>query len=95
MTTQDGTPMARTALQDSNALNGAISVRELPLSGKIAVRGAAADAAFATTLAPAGSPLPTAVGERSEADSVRVICLGPDEWQVQLPLDRVEAEVAR
>ncbi|MEM9603629.1 MAG: sarcosine oxidase subunit gamma family protein [Pseudomonadota bacterium] len=95
MTTQNGTPAARTALQDTNALNGAVSVRELPLSGKIAVRGAADDAAFAATLAPGDNPLPTAVGERAEADGVRVVCLGPDEWQVHVPLDRVDAEVTR
>ena len=88
-------PVARTALHGQAALNGAVSVRELGLSGKITVRGSASDPSFSSSLVANGLACPKVVGERVEQDGVKVICLGPDEWQVHLALDRVEAEVDR
>ncbi|MEM6988806.1 MAG: sarcosine oxidase subunit gamma family protein [Pseudomonadota bacterium] len=95
MTTTQDNPTARTALHGQPVLNGAISVRELALSGKISVRGDVAQAQFAQALVPQDAKVPTSVGDRIEHDGVRVLCVGPDEWLLHLALDKVAAEIDR
>lgn len=89
-------PVPRTALQAKSPVNGAMSIRELPLSGKLNVRGRSEDAAFAAALsASAGGELPVAINARVEQGGIRLLCTGPDEWLLQVPLDGLAAEQAR
>lgn len=95
MNTPGFAPIARTALAGQDAINGVVSVRELALSGKVTLRGDSDDAQFTSGLVPAEMAFPARVGERVEHNGVRVLCVGPDEWLLQMPLNRVEHEIER
>jgi len=85
-------PVARTALDGRSALDGAVALRELPLRGKLTLRGDRADAAFARAVqAVSASELPIAVGETAVAGGISLTCLGPDEWMLCCPLEETDA----
>lgn len=59
------------------------TVTELPLAARFNLRVAAGSHAAAA--AALGCELPTKVGAVSSKKKLRVICLGPDEWQLDVP----------
>lgn len=42
-----------------------------------------------------GVALPASIGERTRLDDMEIVCLGPDEWVLVLPLEQVAAVSAK
>jgi len=76
---------ARRAIEDKNAL------REMPLCGKLNIRGDAGNEKFAAAMERAtGVPLPLDANTSQQQQSSRLFWLGPDEWLLHCALDQVD-----
>ena len=62
-----------------------------PPVGRLVLRARGDLAPLNTAL---GVTLPTVIGQRASAAEMQVLCLGPDEWTLQLPPDGAGAVVA-
>lgn len=77
-------PLARTAAYESDA----VSFREVPLAGKITLRGDAGDPAFADATAKVlGTALPTEPLSSVTAGELTVFWIAYDEWMIWTPVD--------
>jgi len=77
-------------------VDGDIGLRELPLRGKINLRGDAGDGDFTGTAGDAlGIALPVAPNTVAVGDAGTVFWLGPDEWLIHCPLAATEALMQR
>lgn len=56
--------------------------------GRLSLRARGDLSPFVT---PLGLTLPTQIGERAASGAVEAICLGPDEWMIHAPEDRIGA----
>ena len=87
----DNSITARTALSDMPAVNGMHSLTEIPLCGKINLRGDPADPSFIQGIENTlGVPLSLAANTTNEADDRQIFWLGPDEWLLHLPMQQLE-----
>ncbi|AJE49136.1 sarcosine oxidase subunit gamma [Celeribacter indicus] len=68
------------------AETSAARVAVSPLTGRISLRARGDLAAFDAAL---GIALPTRIGARVGATGIEAVCLGPDEWTLLVPLDRI------
>lgn len=81
----------RTALSNIAAIDGKNTLCELPLCGKINLRGEAENNSFSQTVkAITGLELPIAANTCTANADYRLFWLGPDEWMIHLPLESVD-----
>lgn len=86
----------RTPLADKSPIEGETSLRELPLNGKINLRGEPDDEAFLTVVNESlGINLPQEANTTSQQGEVSALWLGPNEWLVYLPLDQVHGAMEK
>lgn len=69
----------------------AARVDVVPVRGRVSLRARGDLTALNAAL---GLTLPDRIGKRAEADGVEVIRLGPDEWTLHVPADRMTAQTA-
>lgn len=65
------------------------TISELPLAARFNIRVAAANRAAAA--ASLGCDLPSKIGATSTTKTLRTLCLGPDEWQLDAPESEMPA----
>lgn len=85
----------RTALSNVAVIDGRNKLFELPLCGKINLRGDAKNKDFkqaVTTLT--GLELPTSANTCAANSGHQLFWLGPDEWMLHLPLESVDQSLA-
>ncbi len=84
----------RTALSDVNPVSEEHSLIELPLNGKINLRGNPDNAAFIEGVENAlGLALPPVANAVTSSTDLRIFWLGPDEWLIHLPLEAVNEKI--
>jgi sarcosine oxidase subunit gamma len=90
-----GNPVTiRTALSDIKPVSGEHTLIEVPLNGKINLRGNPDNAAFIESVENAlGLALPPVANAVTSSTGLRIFWLGPDEWLVHLPLETVEDKI--
>lgn len=87
----DNLNTVRTALSEAAPLNGTHSLAEIPLNGKINLRGNPDDPAFLQAIeSRLGIGLPIEANTLTASDGKCVFWLGPDEWLIHLPLEKLE-----
>jgi len=65
----------------------AARVAVTPMTGRISLRTRGDLAAIGKAI---GVSLPTQIGICAKTDGIEVVCLGPDEWTLLVPLDQIE-----
>ncbi|MGB1111123.1 MAG: sarcosine oxidase subunit gamma [Gammaproteobacteria bacterium] len=86
----------RTPLADKSPIQGDTSLRELPLNGKINLRGEPDNQVFLNLVSESlGVDLPLEANTVSQQAEVSALWLGPNEWLVYLPLDAVDAAMVK
>lgn len=84
----------RTALSDAKPVSGEHTLIEIPLNGKINLRGNPDNAAFIKGVEDAlGLALPPVANTVTSSADLRIFWLGPDEWLIHLPLEAVEEKI--
>jgi len=84
----------RTALSDVKSVSGKHKLIEVPLNGKINLRGNPENAAFIKGVESAlGLTLPPAANTTTNSAGLHIFWLGPDEWLIHLPLQAVEEKI--
>ena len=85
----------RTALSDVKPVSGNHTLIEVPLNGKINLRGNPENAAFIKGVESAlGLVLPPAANTVTHSADLRIFWLGPDEWLIHLPLEAVDEKIS-
>ena len=85
----------RTALTGFKPVRGKHTLIEAPLNGKINLRGNAHNATFIKSVERAlGLTLPPMANTVTRSADTVVFWLGPDEWLVHLPLERVDETIS-
>ncbi len=80
----------RTALSNVAPVKGDTSLHELPLCGKINLRGDSDNQDFCQAVETiTGLALPTVANTTTSNDTFQLFWLGPDEWLIHLQLDQV------
>jgi len=84
----------RTALSDVKPVNGEHTLIEVPLNGKINLRGNPDNAAFIEGVERAlGLTLPPVANTVTSSTDLHIFWLGPDEWLIHLPLEAVDKKI--
>lgn len=87
-------PAPTSPLAHRAPVDGDVTLRELPLCGKINLRGDPGDASFTRAAADAlGVALPVQANTVATNERVTVFWLGPDEWLIHCKLNDVESLV--
>jgi len=87
----DKSPVIRTALSDSRAIKGNHTLIEIPLNGKLNLRGDPNETKFVQGVEQAlGLALPLQANTVSVSGEQRIFWLGPNEWLLHCPLDSVK-----
>ncbi len=90
----DNTITPRTALSDVKPVNGEHTLIEVPLNGKINLRGNPDNAAFIEGVERAlGLTLPPVANTVTSSTDLHIFWLGPDEWLIHLPLETVDEKI--
>ncbi|MBX2883956.1 MAG: hypothetical protein KTR32_28645, partial [Granulosicoccus sp.] len=78
-----------------SAINGMHSLNELPLCGKLNLRGDSDNTLFTNAVSSVtGLELPTAPNTSNADLDSRLFWLGPDEWLLHCPIQNVEQKAA-
>ena len=81
-------PVTTSPARDRAAIDGGISMVELPWCGKLILRGDPENSQFTDAAASAlGVALPLEANTNRNRDTVTLYWLGPDEWLCHCPLD--------
>ena len=82
-------PASTTALSDVLPLTGEHTLSEVPLCGKINLRGNIADASFSQAIKSVlNIEAPNKANTVSSSADTQIFWLGPDEWLIHTPLDK-------
>ncbi|NNE05101.1 MAG: hypothetical protein HKN15_05190 [Xanthomonadales bacterium] len=88
----DNIPELTSACYARQPVDGPHSLRELPLEGKLNLRGNIADTEFTSAVDEVlGTKLPAAAHTSTEGASGRMVWLGPDEWQFCCDIDSADS----
>ncbi len=89
-------PVARMPLYQATAVDGVHQLTELPLIGKINLRGNAEDGGFIKAIEGVlGVALPLAANTMTGSNKKKMFWLGPNEWLCHCPIDKVDKLIVK